>query len=373
MKNSKNLIRSLITLLLVLPFLTTFAQVINQVSLHGKIRNNTFTSATLFQIGQEPVQLTKVVVSSTGEFSITQEVRAADFYKLEFDKNNFIMLILKPGEVVEITTDAVEFLKQLQIKGSEETKHIFANQRIIDEAKFILDSISNLSYKSMADPKHDSLMKVYADAYEKIEMARSKALSGFMLSHSTSLANLFLPEAFPIDANIETYLKLDTALYAKYPNNFYVNNLHMQIVAAKKSRVGSLAPDFTLPDTSGVNFTLSSLKGKYVLIDFWAAWCNPCMKEMPNVIKLYNDFHGKGLEVVGVSLDKTRAAWLGAIKAKNLSWIQVSDVKFWQSLVVPLYNVSAIPYTVLLDKEGRIIAKNLRGEELYKKVESLLK
>jgi alkyl hydroperoxide reductase subunit AhpC len=97
------------------------------------------------------------------------------------------------------------------------------------------------------------------------------------------------------------------------------------------------------------------------------------MKEMPNVIKLYNDFHPKGLEIMGVSLDKARDAWLGAIRNKKLPWIMVSDVKFWQSIVVPLYNVSAIPYTVLLDKEGRIIAKNLRGEDLYKKVESLLK
>jgi peroxiredoxin len=360
-------------LLLIIPVVSAFSQIKNEVSISGKISNNTFTTATLFRIGQDVTELSKNAISPAGEFAITQDIARTDFYKLEFDKNNFIMMILKPGEVVEITTDAKDFLKKLQISGSEETIHIFANQRIIDESKFIMDSISNLSYQSMASPKRDSLMKLYSAEYDKIESAKTNALSGFMLSHTTSLANLFLPEAFPIDANINTYLKLDTALFAKYPDNFYVNNLHNQIVAAKKTRIGSLAPDFTLPDTSGVNFTLSSLKGKYVLIDFWAAWCGPCMKEMPNVIKLYNDFHSKGLEIMGVSLDKTRAAWLGAIKAKNLSWIQVSDVKFWQSLVVPLYNISAIPYTVLIDKEGKIIAKNLRGEDLYKKVESLLK
>ena len=134
-----------------------------------------------------------------------------------------------------------------------------------------------------------------------------------------------------------------------------------------------VAPDFTLPDTNGVNMSLSSLKGKYVLIDFWAAWCGPCMREMPNVKKLYADFKDKGFEILGVSLDKTKPAWTNAIKNNNLTWKHVSDIKFWQSIVVPMYNISGIPYTVLLDKEGKIVAKNLRGEELYKKVESLLK
>jgi peroxiredoxin len=318
-------------------------------------------------------ELNKGVISADGKFSITQDIAFADFYKLEFDKSSFIMMILKPGEVVEINTDATDFLKNLQIKGSKETMQIFANQRIIDETKFKLDSISNLSYQSQNAPKKDSLMKVYSKAYENIEQTKNKSLQSFMLNNPQSLANLFLPEAFPIDENISAYIKLDTVLYATYPQNIYVSNLHSQIVSAKKTIIGSLAPDFTLPDTSGSKISLSSLRGKLVLIDFWAAWCGPCMKEMPNVKKLYTDFKGKGFEILGVSLDKTRAAWTKAISSNNLSWIQVSDVKFWQSIVVPLYNVSAIPYTVLLDKEGKIIAKNLRGEALYKKVESLLK
>jgi peroxiredoxin len=360
-------------LLLILPIITTFAQLKNQVTIHGSISNNVFTTATLYLIGQDVTETSKSVVSQSGEFSITQEIAHADFYKLEFDKNNFIMMVLKPGETVEIKTDAKDFLKQLQIRGSEETMHIFANQRIIDETKFKQDSISNLSYQFMADPKFDSITKVFKSEFDKIENAKIKSLQNFMLTHTTSLANLFLPEAFPIDNNIHSYIMLDTALFAKYPDNFYVNNLHSQIAAARKTIIGSLAPDFTLPDTSGLNVTLSSLRGKIVLIDFWASWCGPCMKEMPNVIKLYADFRSKGFEIMGVSLDKSRPSWLNAIKTKNLSWIQVSDVKYWQSMVVPLYNVSAIPYTVLIDKDGKIIAKNLRGEELYNKVKELLK
>jgi peroxiredoxin len=359
-------------MLILLPFISTFAQIKNQVTISGKISNNTFTNATLYRIGQSVTELRKSVVSASGEFSITQEIDRVDFYKLEFDKDNFIMMILKPGEVVEITSDAKEFLKKLQIKGSEETRHIFVNQRIIDETKYKQDSISNLSYQFMADPKYDSISKALKGEFDKIENAKVRSLKNFMLTHNTSLANLFLPEAFPIDNNINTYLILDTTLYAKYPDNFYVNNLHVQIAAARKTIIGSLAPDFTLPDTSGNNVSLSSLRGKIVLIDFWASWCQPCMKEMPNVKKMYADFHSKGLEIMGVSLDKSRSGWINAIKNHNLSWIHVSDVKYWQSMVVPLYNISGIPYTVLIDKDGKIIAKSLRGEELYNKVKELL-
>jgi peroxiredoxin len=362
-----------IAILLLIPVLPSFSQVINRVTINGKISNNTYPAATLSKFGAQVNEVNKSEISPAGEFTMTQEIVETDFYKLEFDKNTFIMMILKPGEVVEITTDAGEFMKNLKVRGSEETSHVFANQKIIDVAKTKRDSISNLSYQMMADPKHDSLMKVFSAEYDNIEMLKNKALTDFMRTHSTSLANLFLTEALPVDANLDAWQKLDTVLYTKYPNNIFVSNLHGQIAAAKKLRIGSVAPDFTLPDTSGVNVSLSSLRGKYVLIDFWAAWCGPCMKEMPNVIKLYNDFHPKGLEIIGASLDKSRDAWLGAIRNKKLPWIMVSDVKFWQSIVVPLYNVSAIPYTVLLDKEGRIIAKNLRGEDLYKKVESLLK
>jgi peroxiredoxin len=372
--NKRNRIKSILSLLLlILPFLTAFSQIKNQVTIHGKISNNTFSAVTLFRVGQDVTELNKSTVSAAGEFTITQDITTADFYKLEFDKNNFIMMILKPGETVEITSDATDIVKKLRLSGSKETMEIFANQYIMESTKIKLDSINNLSYQAMANPKRDSLMTVYKSEYEKIELSKKTALTNFMLNNSSSLANLFLPESFSVDDNIEAYIKMDEDLFKAYPDNFYVINLHNQVAAAKKLQIGSLAPDFTLPDTSGANVTLSSLRGKYVLIDFWASWCGPCMKEMPNVIKLYNDFHSKGLEIMGVSLDKSRSSWLNAIRTKNLSWIMVSDVKFWQSEVVPLYNVSAIPYTVLLDKEGKIIAKNLRGEDLYNKVERLLK
>lgn len=137
-------------------------------------------------------------------------------------------------------------------------------------------------------------------------------------------------------------------------------------------KVGSDMPDFKLPDKDGKDFTLSSLRGKYVLVDFWASWCGPCMREMPNVVKLYKECKGKNFEIVGVSLDKEKSAWLNAVKNNKMQWIQVSDLKGWATAPVKLCNVSAVPFTVLVDPQGKVVALDLRGEELIKKVKEIV-
>lgn len=282
-------------------------------------------------------------------------------------------MILQPGEKLVISIDANDFLNKLEIKGSENTAYIYRNQDLMIKNKKILDSIRNLSYAEMANPKYDSLSKVFSAEYQKVITNQDQTFTSFILKNPKSLAILFLLDALTVDENIDTYSKVDSSLFAAYPENFYVINFHNQITSSKKTAIGTLAPDFILPDTSGNNISLSSFRGKYVLIDFWASWCGPCRREMPNMVKLYQDFAAKNFEILGVSLDKTRDKWVDAINSDHLVWTQVSDLKYWQSEVTPIYNVKAIPYTVLLDKEGKIVAKNLRGEELYNKVESLLK
>ena len=145
-----------------------------------------------------------------------------------------------------------------------------------------------------------------------------------------------------------------------------------EFIRLAEFKVGSDMPDFKLPDKDGKDFKLSSLRGKYVLVDFWASWCGPCMREMPNVVKLYKECKGKNFEIVGVSLDKEKDAWLNAVKSNKMQWIQVSDLKGWATLPVKLCNVSAVPFTVLVDPEGKVVALNLRGEELINKVKEIV-
>ncbi|MCS6823361.1 MAG: TlpA family protein disulfide reductase [Cytophagaceae bacterium] len=137
-------------------------------------------------------------------------------------------------------------------------------------------------------------------------------------------------------------------------------------------KVGQYAPDISLPDTSGRLITLSSFRGKYVLLDFWASWCGPCRAENPNVVRMYEKYKDKNFVIVSVSLDKDRNAWLRAIATDGMNWVHMSDLMYWDSPVVALYKINGIPMTFLLDKEGKIVAKNIRGEQLEKKISSLI-
>lgn len=144
------------------------------------------------------------------------------------------------------------------------------------------------------------------------------------------------------------------------------------IDARKTVAVGSVAPDFALQTLDGKTISLKDLRGKFVLVDFWASWCGPCMAEVPNVKKVYEKFHVKGFEVVGVSLDEKKEAWTNAIAKHGLSWLHVSSLKGWKCPVAAQYSVTGIPATFLLDPEGKIIARNLRGEELMEAVAKVL-
>lgn len=148
--------------------------------------------------------------------------------------------------------------------------------------------------------------------------------------------------------------------------------LQQQISAIESLLIGAEAPEISLPTPEGDTLSLSDLRGEVVLIDFWASWCGPCRRENPNVVRMYERLHERGFEILGVSLDRNRDAWVKAIAADGLEWHHVSDLQYWSSAAARAYDVHSIPHTVLLDREGHIVAKGLRGQALEKKVEALL-
>ncbi len=180
--------------------------------------------------------------------------------------------------------------------------------------------------------------------------------------------NMFNNPKMEIAKIKSAYEKLDVSLKNTKPGK----ELKTRIDNYRSVEIGSLAPEFSAPTPEGKTLTLKESLGKITIIDFWASWCGPCRRENPNVVKLYNDYHAKGLNIVGVSLDKEADKWKEAIAKDGLVWSHLSNLKFWQDPIAVQYHVQSIPATFLLDAEGRIIARDLRGEELRAKVASLL-
>ena len=204
----------------------------------------------------------------------------------------------------------------------------------------------------------------YGDALlNKIPGASSRRKS-FILGLVSSFQSL----------NPDAYVYFAKKYLAEFPqdNPQIAQQLSQEIKALESLIIGAVAPEISLPNPDGDTLHLSDLRGQVVLIDFWASWCRPCRMENPNVVRMYEKFHDQGFEILGVSLDRSKDAWVKAIDDDGLNWLHVSDLKYWSSEAGQTYGVRAIPYTVLLDREGRIVAKKLRGRALENRVEKLL-
>ncbi len=233
-----------------------------------------------------------------------------------------------------------------------------------------IDRSNPIGYTMTGDPESVQMNDVVKDI-------RGRKLAGAALKNyadtvKSDLISYLAVHHMNMDNEFEAYENLANRMKSSMPGSVLTTDLLKRVAEGKKAqavRVGGQAPEIDLASLSGGSIPLSSLKGKVVLIDFWASWCKPCRRENPNVVKVYKEYKQKGFEVYSVSLDKTKGAWEKAIKADNLIWdSHVSDLAGWRSSAAGLYGVRSIPQTFLIDQEGKIIAKNLRGNALEKKL-----
>ena len=208
----------------------------------------------------------------------------------------------------------------------------------------------------------------------KIIRAKGYSLDSLLAAHPSSpVAAYFVVKDFAYKLDLEGMKAARAKFDASLNGSSYILQIESMIDRMEKVQVGSVAPDFTLPDVDGNPVSLSSFRGKYVLVDFWAAWCPDCRKENPNIVAAWDKYKDKNFAVLGVSLDRNRDQWLAAIEKDGLKWTQVSDLKYWNSDAAVLYCIRWIPMSFLIDPEGKIVSVGLEGEELHNKLEELLK
>ena len=211
----------------------------------------------------------------------------------------------------------------------------------------------------------DSLGQMYLNVKAKTARTIDSLVANYPDCHATALIiNNFVAK----DRSLAEVEKMYESLTPRIKNAYLGRKLKTSIDNIKKTSVGSIAPDFTLQAPDGKSISLSDYRGKIVLLDFWASWCGPCLREVPNVKKVYDKFHDKGFEILSVSLDDKKDNWVTAIEKNDLNWGHVSSLKGWSCPVAQLYNVSGVPAMLLIDKEGKIVATGLRGDLLMEKV-----
>jgi peroxiredoxin len=303
-----------------------------------------------------------------GVFVLSGRLNEPNLLNLNFINARKKTSIFIGNETVTINGD-LSNLSDLQMKGSASELDFQAFQRIFNPNFTQINQLSQLANSPEGVDKKDSI----ANAYRQEVMAIQVKVDSFIYLRKSSYVSPFLlvvvnqlsDDVFLLEKRLQSLSpEVQQSMYGKY--------LKEQIDNGKIGAVGSDAEDFTQNDTSGKPVSLSSFKGKYVLIDFWASWCKPCRMENPNVVAAYERFKSKNFTVLGVSLDRSKEAWIKAIQDDGLVWPQVSDLKFWNNAVAQQYRVQQIPQNILIDPNGKIVGKNLRGTELDSRLCALL-
>ncbi|HOP57783.1 MAG TPA: TlpA disulfide reductase family protein [Bacteroidales bacterium] len=362
----------------------------NNIEINGKLINSVPDSYIFLDELQstELIPADSAIISDEGSFSFNIKLKYPAFYLLRTDQSNFLTMLLEPGQTIDLNAYYDTLQYPVYLSGSEGTSSMMEYNKILRNTINRLSGLRTIYMQNLGSPglaavmeNLDSLAQVYLDDINEY----TKKYIDENITSLVSLVALYqqvAPGEYILhpEKDLKYFLKVDSSLHSLYPDYEPVKALHEQVrelranteiqdLFSPLSEPGTQAPEIALPDPKGDTIRLSSTRGKIVLLDFWASWCPPCRQENPTLIKAYELYNKKGFEIYQVSLDKTKEAWLRGIQNDNTGkWIHVSDLKYWSSVVVPLYRLESIPANFLLDKEGCIIASNLRGDILMEKL-----